>query len=233
MSRIEGRFLAAIVFDAEGVVVDTEPIWDDVQAEFLARRGIPYDRSLLKPLLSGRTVIASTRIFKSRFGLKGSTPDLARERIELMRARLSDGVRFLPGFVEFYARVANSYDIAIATSLDPDLLSIVDRELGLTAMFNGVVVTSADVQGRGKPKPDIFVHAAYLLGDPVERCLVLEDSPSGIRAALAARMYAVGLTSTHTAHELAEADHVVSSFTEIDMAELDRLAEEKWSKSTQ
>ena len=224
MTASEDRFLHAVIFDAEGVVIDTEPVWDDVQAEFLSRRGHVYVRAELKPLLTGRPIDQATEIIKAKFGLPGSVQELSSERIELMHARLREGVRFMPGFLDFHSRIAGRYDLAIATSLDPDLLATVDRTLHVYDLVDGMVVTPEDVQGRGKPAPDIFIHAARMLGHPCERCLALEDSPSGVRSAVDASMFTVAITSTHPAELLTHADLTVAEFGDLDLDELDRLA---------
>ncbi|MFA9459946.1 HAD family hydrolase [Thiohalorhabdus sp. Cl-TMA] len=203
--------IGALLFDAEGVVIDTEPLWDRGQAEFLRRRGLPYDRARLKPLLAGRSLQESTEALKRELGLRGDTGKLARERADLVRRAFAEEADFVPGFRAFFDATGNGFPTALATGLAPDLLALVDERLGLSALFGGHLYTVADT-GRGKPHPDLFLHAAARLGAAVPHCLVLEDAPHGVAAARAAGMWCIGLTTTHPAAHLREADRVVAGY---------------------
>ncbi|MBI5014263.1 MAG: HAD family phosphatase [Deltaproteobacteria bacterium] len=211
--------IEAILFDAEGIVVDTETLWDREQEEFLQRRGFPYDRARLKPLLTGRSLVEGVRILQEELGFGGDTGDLARERRRIARALFTGEVRWVDGFPEFFERVRERFKTAIATAMDPDLLRLADERLGLSARFPGTIVTLSDVGGRGKPDPALFLCAAARLGVLPPRCLVLEDSPHGVEAARRANMRCVALTTTYAPETLRGADAIVGSFAEIELAD--------------
>lgn len=213
--RTEPAKIAAIIFDADGVVLDSERIWDRAQEEFLGRRGLVYRRSETKHLLTGAAPEEAIRTMQRLYGFPGDPEVLSRERLAIVAALYADGVPYMPGFLEFYQSVRHRYPTAVATSMNGDLLEIVDRGLKLRALFGGRVFTIAEVGGRGKPDPAIFLHAARQLGIPPEHCLVIEDAPNGIRAARAAGMRCVALATTHPAELLREADEIVSGFGEI------------------
>ena len=120
-------------------------------------------------------------------------------------------------FPQFFEQVSGSFKTCIATSMDPELLAIADARLGLSALFGGRIFTTAAVPGRGKPAPDLFLHAATDLHSEPGVCIVIEDAPSGLEAAAAAGMYAIGLASTFDA-KLLHADLVIESFHELDVA---------------
>jgi HAD superfamily hydrolase (TIGR01509 family) len=210
----------AIIFDAEGVIIDTEIVWDAAQEEFLQRRGIRYDRAAIKHLLSGRSQAEAIGLLKAKYGIEGDVPALAAERMELVRCRLEQGAEFIPGFREFFARIRPQYRTAVATAMPADLLVIVDARLGLSKLFENRIYTLAAVNQRSQPNPDIFLYAAGRLAARPAECLVIEDAPHGVEAARRAGMKCVAITTTYDRSLLANADMIVDSFTQIDLAKL-------------
>jgi beta-phosphoglucomutase len=208
----------AIIFDAEGVIIDTEPMWDRAQAEFLSRRGLTYDRQALKHLLSGKSQPEAVEIIKAQYGLTEDAQALANERRELVRRQLERHVEFIPGFREFFRRIQPAYRTAVATAMPEDLLAIVDARLELSKLFAGHVYSLAAVGYRSKPNPDIFLHAAGRLEVKPEHCVVIEDAPHGVEAARRAGMKAIGLATTYDRQTLSRADVVLDSFEQIDLA---------------
>lgn len=204
-----------IIFDAEGVVIDTEPMWDKAQDEFLRRRGVAYDRDRLKHLFSGRSALESMEITKTECGISGDTQLLAGERTELVRRQLEEHVGFVAGFMEFFQRVRPAYKTCVATAMAEELLLIVDRRLSLSELFGGRIFSLAAVGFRSKPNPDLFLHGASQLGSRPETCLVIEDAPHGVEAARRAGMKCIAITTTYDRRKLGGADRVVDSFAEI------------------
>lgn len=204
-----------ILFDAEGVVIDTEPLWDKAQAEFLRRRGVIYDRDKLKHLLSGRTALEAIEITKAECGISGDTRLLSEERTELVRRQLEEHAGFVAGFMEFFQRVRPAFKTCIATAMAGELLRIVDRRLELSVLFGGRVFSLVALGLPSKPHPDIFLHAAQQLGSRPESCLVIEDAPHGVEAARRAGMRCIALTTTYDREKLRGADRVVDSFADI------------------
>lgn len=215
--------IEAIVFDAEGVIIDTETIWDEGQRVFLARHGIGYDRESVKPQLTGRSLEEGTAVLVELYGLEGDLADLARERADIVRG-LMEETSFIPGFREFFESVRDAYRTCVATAMAEDLFAIVDARLGVRQMFGGRVYTLSEVENRAKPDPALFLLAASRLETPTDRCLVIEDSPHGITAAQRAGMHVVGLATTYRPDALAAADLVVSAFEELDPSALKRVA---------
>jgi beta-phosphoglucomutase-like phosphatase (HAD superfamily) len=205
-----------ILFDAEGVVVDSEPIWDEEQEEFLRRRGVPYDRERVKHLMSGKSLADGVKIMQREYRVTGDAAALARERMEIVEGLFERDVQFVKGFPEFFARVRGRYKTCIATALNEDLLRIVDRRLGLKDLFDGHIFTIAQVQHRSKPDPAIFEFAARQLGSRPEQCVVIEDAPLGVEAAKRARMTSIALTTTYSRAKLGGADFIVGSFGEVE-----------------
>ncbi len=204
-----------IIFDNEGVVADTEPLWDKEQEVFLGRRGIIYKRDETKHLLGGRSLAEGAVILKNIYKLSGEDADLTNERLLIIKDLLNTKIKFVQGFMEFYEKIRHKYKICIATSMNNDLLDIVDQKLSLQRLFNGHIYSLKDVGFRSKPLPDIFLYAAQRLVSKPATCIVIEDSPNGIIAANAAGMRSLALTTTYTKEKLKDADIIVDSFSDI------------------
>lgn len=214
------RAIDTIIFDCEGVIIDSESVWDHGQEEFLRRRGKVYDRARTKHLLTGRTLAEGVLVMQEQYGFGGDPDELARERIEIVQELFATEVQFIPGFPEFYETVRKDYRTCIATAMTRELLTLVDRRLGFSTLFDGHVYTLADVGFRSKPDPALFLYAAEKLGSQPETCLVIEDAPHGIEAARRAGMASIGLATTYEPDKLAGADLVVESFSDIELPRL-------------
>lgn len=195
-----------LIFDCDGVILDTERAWDEANRVFLARRGATYVREEHKPLLTGRDLPDGVRILQSIFGFDGDPDILADERRALARLHLGR-VEFVTGFEAFFAWAQPRFPVAVATGLDASLFGFVDAHAGLSGRFNGHVVVSSDV-AHAKPEPDVLLAAAARLGLEPAACIVIEDAPLGIEAARRAGMVSVGLATTYPPEFLVAADIV-------------------------
>ncbi|MBS0587293.1 MAG: HAD family phosphatase [Proteobacteria bacterium] len=212
-----------IIFDAEGIVIDTETIWDKGQAIFLQRRGFVYDRERVKPLLTGRTLAEGVEVMKQAYRFDGDTEALARERADIVRELFMHETTFIDGFLPFFATVRGRYKTCIATSMDQELLELVDQHLNLSALFENRIYTLDKVGFRSKPNPDIFLYAAQQLESAPGNCVVIEDAPHGIDAAKRAGMCCIAISTTYDPGKLQQADLIVNAYTEIDLAAVNRL----------
>jgi len=212
--------LDTIIFDAEGVVIDTESIWDLGQQIFLRRRGIDYDRGKIKHLLTGRSLAEGAAVMQGKYGFPGDPEELGQERLAIVKDLFRRQVKFIPGFEEFFSRVRSSYKTCVATAISKELLDIVDQRLGLSKLFQDRIFTLTHVANRSKPNPDLFLFAAAQLNSDPQTCVVIEDSPYGIEAAKRAKMKCIGLATTYDSEKLTGADLIVAHYAEIDLASL-------------
>jgi HAD superfamily hydrolase (TIGR01509 family) len=215
--------IETIIFDAEGVVVDTEDIWDMGQKEFLSRRGLSYDRDEIKPLLTGKSILEGSLVLKLKYGLNENIDGIAEERMRIVEDQFANKVKYIDGFLNFLNKIRKAYNFCIATSMPPNLLRIVDRRLGLSNLFAGQLYTLSDVNNVSKPDPALFLYAARQLRTHPSKCVVIEDAPYGIQAAKHAGMKSIGITTTYdkeTLKKLKMADLIVDSFREIDLSQI-------------
>ena len=211
-----------IIFDGEGVVVDSERLWDRGQEEFLNRRGIAYDREKIKPLLAGRSMLEGVRLLRVEYGLGGDAEALAKERIEIVKALFAQETEFVPGFESFYRQLPPTFKTCIATVMPKELLEIVIAKLALRDLFGEHIYDPESEGLPSKPEPDLFLYAANQLRSLPPSCIVIEDSPNGLEAAKRAHMFSIGIATTFKENQLAQADLVVRSFDDIPLPNPDQ-----------
>jgi HAD superfamily hydrolase (TIGR01509 family) len=181
----------AIVFDMDGVLLDSEPVYLEVEGALVRRLAGPRaDLREILPRLLGRTSPDSARITLEHFGIEMHVDEFLRLREDALYPAFG-GVPFLPGVEEFVRAMKKAgVRMAVATSSPARLLEA--KRAGkeeFFAMFDGVVC--GDDVTCGKPDPEIFLKAAAVIGVPPGECVVFEDAPAGVRGAKAAGMRCV------------------------------------------
>ena len=206
--------IRAVVFDMDGVLVDSEPFGFEAMRRVMARYGLPYGEAENAEFL-GRTTLDSCRILKTRHRLPESEETLADWYVEGMLEQIASGPIPMAGVPEVLRGVrAAGYQLALASSAEPRVIDANLDALGLRPLFEAVV--SGTQVARGKPAPDVFLAAAERLGVPPAACLVVEDSRNGLLAAKAAGMRCAVVPCAHTRHqEFGEADHRIAALSEL------------------
>lgn len=203
-----------VIFDNDGVLVDSERLANTVLAELLTEHGLPctFEDSVCDYL--GGTLARVHAAYLERTGraLPENFDDLYYARVF---AGFREGLKPVPGVVD----VLDALDRAgvrycVASSGSHERIRLAHEQAGLDGRFAGRIFSADDV-AHGKPAPDLFLHAAAELGVPPSRCAVIEDSPLGVQAAKAAGTTVYGFAAVTPAERLAGADAIVT-----DMAEL-------------
>ena len=181
--------IQAVLFDLDGVLVDTEPWWHGVRVAWAAARGRSWSEED-SHLCMGRNSREWSAIMRERLGL--ADPPLAIERAivaALVERYASEPVPLVAGAPAAAAAIAARVPVAIASSAHPSVIRAAVTAAGLASLF-ATIVSSDDV-ARGKPAPDVYLEAARRLGVAPARCLVIEDSRNGVLAGRAAGMRVV------------------------------------------
>jgi pseudouridine-5'-monophosphatase len=204
------------IFDLDGVLLDTEPLYTKAIAEVAARFGKVYDWSIKRECI-GRGTLDAARIIVDALALPLSPEALVHER-DLLLVDLFAHAPAIPGAEAFTRGLsARGVPLAIATSTEAALYAVkaAPHRAWLT-IFRTCVCGDDPRVGRAKPAPDIFLAAAQDLGAPPESCIVFEDSPFGVEAALAAGMQVIALPDPAMDRaRYSGADAIVSSFSEL------------------
>ena len=210
MSRVE-----AVVFDLDGVIVDSEHVWDEVREQLARERGGRWhDRAQTD--MMGMSSPEWSRYMHDVIGLTESPAEIDEEVVRRMLDRYAERLPLIDGAVDAVARLAASFRLGLASSSNRSVIDAVLDVSGLAPLF-GATVSSEEV-ARGKPAPDVFLEAARRLDVPAGRCAAVEDSGNGIRAAHAAGMRVLAIPNLRYPppdDALALADVVLGSIDEL------------------
>jgi HAD superfamily hydrolase (TIGR01509 family) len=207
--------VSAVVFDLDGVIVDSEQVWAAVREQLVADWG-GVDRPEAQRAMMGMSSPEWTRYMHEQLGLSQPPEEIGAEVLRRMLERYRDELPLIDGAVEVVRTLAARLPLAVASSSNRPLIDAVLETAGIASCF-AVTVSSEEVR-RGKPAPDVYLEAARRLGIEPERCAAVEDSASGIRAAHAAGMTVVAYPNPHyppEAEALDLADVVVAEPAEI------------------
>jgi HAD superfamily hydrolase (TIGR01509 family) len=210
----------AVVFDLDGVIVDSEQVWDEVREAYVRETGGTYVETATRDMM-GMSSPEWSRYMAESLGVPGTPEEINAAIVERMLARYGEAPPLIPGAVEAVRRVAARWPLAIASSSNPELIEVVVRAAGLGDVFP-IAVSSQEV-ARGKPAPDVYLEAARRLGVAAGACAAVEDSHNGIRSAKAAGMRVVAVPNPHFPPDeeaMAAADVVLGSIAELQVEHL-------------
>jgi HAD superfamily hydrolase (TIGR01509 family) len=214
-----------VIFDCDGVLVDSEPISFGVLRDTLSSVGVELEESRAYRRFLGKSMASITRMIAEEFKIS-----LSDEHIEAMRtqlfARFQTELQPVPGTVEMLAQFTLPHCVASSSQMERIRLSL--TRTGLIGYFEPNIFSATMVE-RGKPEPDLFLHAANAMGFAPEDCIVVEDSPAGIQAAHSAGMKVFAFTGGSHAtisnlHDIVEGLKPTLIFD--DMRTLPRLIED-------
>jgi HAD superfamily hydrolase (TIGR01509 family) len=204
-----------VIFDNDGVLVDSEPISNRLLAAYLTELGHPttYEESIRDYMGSAMHRIHDLLLERTGERLPDDFDDVFHARVFAAFERELKPVAGVENVLE--KLTADGVPFCVASSGSHDRIRVGHRTTGLDRWFDdGRVFSSQDV-GRGKPAPDLFLYAAERMGVAPQRCVVVEDSPLGVRAAVAACMDVYGFTAMTPADRLAGATRLFTSMGEL------------------
>ncbi|TBX70102.1 HAD family hydrolase [Flavobacterium silvisoli] len=208
--------IQTVIFDMDGVIVDTEPVHHYAYNQHFKQLGIEVSPEMYASFTGNSTKNIFERL-KAQFNLKEDVPALVETKRNLFNEAfdrkadlyLLDGVENL--IKDLYA---NGMQLVLASSSATVTIAKIFDRFGLHPYFSHIV--SGEDFPKSKPHPAIFQHAAFLAQTPVENCIVIEDSTNGILAAKAAGIYCIGYDSFHSKmQDYSQADMVISNFSEL------------------
>jgi HAD superfamily hydrolase (TIGR01509 family) len=185
-----GYMIEAVVFDLDGVIVDSEPVWEQVRRQVVAEHGGRWAPDAQQRLM-GMSTGEWARYLSQDLGVGLPPETVAATVIEGMRARYRERVPLMPGAAEAVRTLAGRWPLGLASSSPPVLIDAVLDGTGLRDCFT-VALSTEQVQ-RGKPAPDIYLAVTARLGRPPEVCAAVEDSTNGLRSAAAAGLRVIAV----------------------------------------
>jgi HAD superfamily hydrolase (TIGR01509 family) len=178
-----------LIFDCDGVLVDSEPLACQVDADVLTGLGLPYTADDIARQFVGKSMKDMIARIEAERGCTLPV-DFAEQINRALFARFETELKPIAGVRE--AILSLPHPRCVASSSVPERIALSLRVTGLADLFENIF--SATQVARGKPAPDLFLHAASQMGVSPEECLVIEDSPAGVQASLAAKMRVIGFT---------------------------------------
>jgi HAD superfamily hydrolase (TIGR01509 family) len=207
--------IEAVVFDLDGILIDSEHVWDEVRQQLAEERGGTWTENASRDMM-GMSSIEWSRYMRDVVGLTEEPEEISAEVVRRLEDRYRRELPMIGGAEAAVDRLAERWPLALASSSNRELIDLVLESSGLGRRFEASV--SSEEVARGKPAPDVFLEAARRLAAAPERCVAIEDSANGIRSAQAAGMRVVAIPNLHyppPPEALALADVVLESLSSL------------------
>jgi HAD superfamily hydrolase (TIGR01509 family) len=207
--------IEAVVFDLDGVIVDSEHVWDAAREALARERGGRWHEGAQQDMM-GMSSVEWSRYMHDVIGLKDPPEEISAEVVRHLEATYREELPLIDGATEAVARLAERWPLAVASSSNRPIIDLVLELSGLDRFFLATV--SSEEVPRGKPAPDVYLEAARRLGADPERSAAVEDSRNGILSASAAGMRVVAIPNTRFPPDeeaLAAADVVLYSIDDL------------------
>jgi beta-phosphoglucomutase-like phosphatase (HAD superfamily) len=215
--------IEAVIFDMDGLLVDSEPVWDRARKEMANEAGKEWDQEDHKAVMGVSTQEWAAYMI-NRLGLTLPPREVQEQIVERMVEMYRIGIPYFPGAIEAVHLAANHFPTALASGSHRMLIDTVAADAPMRGKFQ--VIVAADEVGAGKPAPDVYLAAAHRLGVKPENCVCLEDSGNGILAGVRAGMKVIAVPDPRFAPKQAllnQAHLVLTSLTEFSLSTITRL----------
>jgi HAD superfamily hydrolase (TIGR01509 family) len=206
--------MTTVVFDLDGVLIDSEHVWDGVREALAHERGGSWHPGAQRDMM-GMSSPEWSRYMHERVGLSESPGEINRIVVDRMLEQSASGPPWIDGALDAVHSLAAAYTLGLASSSNRELIDVVLQAGGITSLFRATV--SSEEVARGKPAPDVYLEAARRLGVAPDSCVAIEDSHNGIRSAKAAGMACIAIPNERfpPAGAEDEADLVLPSVREL------------------
>jgi HAD superfamily hydrolase (TIGR01509 family) len=186
--------IAAVTFDLDGVLLDSEQAWDEARREVVAEAGRPWPAGATRAMM-GMSSPEWSRYVHDELGVPAEPEAINADVVARVIARYRTALPLLPGAREAVVRLAERWPLGLATSSNREVIDLVLDAMGVRDRFAATV--SSEEVARGKPAPDVYLEAARRLGVEPASSAAIEDSENGIRSARAAGMRVVAIPNPH------------------------------------
>ncbi len=207
--------VTAVVFDMDGVLIDSEQLWDEVREQLANERGGRWHERAQAEMM-GMSSPEWSRYMHDVIGLAEPPEEINAEVVRRLLARYRESLPLLPGAFEAVERLAKHWPLGLASSSNREVIDAVLEQAGIAHHFRATV-SSEEVE-HGKPAPDVYLEAARRLEVVPKRCAAIEDSRNGIRSARTAGMRVIAIPNPHyppSEDVLALVDIVLESLDEL------------------
>lgn len=201
--------IKAVVFDMDGLMIDSERLYFEVEREMARRYGREVKDETLWRMM-GRKPIEGLTIFVEELGLPLEPAEAVRLRNDLMRERMKHDLQPMPGLFSILEALHGKFKLAVSTGAPQEFLDIALNKLGVREKFDAL--QASDHIRKGKPAPEIFLKTCQKLGVRPEEAIVLEDSENGVIAGKRAGCFVIAVPSEYTrGQDFSQADFIATS----------------------
>jgi HAD superfamily hydrolase (TIGR01509 family) len=207
--------IEAVIFDLDGILLDSEQVWDEARERLAKERGGRWHENAQRDMM-GMSSPEWSSYMHDVIGLPEPPEEINKEVVERLATLYGQHLPVIPGAREAVERLAARRPLGLASSSNRELIDLALELLGVKSLFRATV--SSEEVARGKPAPDVYLEAARRLGVAPTHAAAIEDSENGIRAAKAAGMRVVAIPNPHfrpAEEALAQADVVLDSLAEL------------------
>ena len=215
--------IRAVVFDLDGVLLDSERLWDQARREVTIQHNGHWRADATAAML-GMSSVEWSRYMRDNLGVDLPPDQIVDLVVADLLERYRRGLPLLPGAIAAVRRIGQRWPLALASSAGRPVIDTVLAIAGLQHEFQATV--SSEEVPRGKPAPDVYLEATRRLGQPPGACAAVEDSASGIRSALAAGLHVVAIPNRDyppPASVLAKTQLVIDSLAGLTTERVDQL----------
>jgi len=212
----------AVIFDMDGVLIDSEPLHIEMETQMISELNIPLNKDMYSRF-AGTTSLSMWKILVDEFNLDKNPKMISIESDRrFIEALLStDKVKLFDGVKDVLMKLERlEIPLALASSSSKGVVNAVLKKFELEDIFT-VVVTGSDVQN-SKPHPEIFLKASQMLNVLPSYCVIVEDSPNGVKAAKLAGISCIGFSPEQNKHDISHATYIMKSFREFDYGLLEK-----------
>jgi HAD superfamily hydrolase (TIGR01509 family) len=211
----------AVIFDLDGLLIDSESVWDEARRVYVAEHGGSWRDDATRAMM-GMSSVEWSRFVRDQLGVDRPAETISAEVADRVSELYRERLPLLPGAREAVERVAARWPLGLASSSNREVIDLVLELAGLAAQFQATV--SSEEVGRGKPAPDVYLEAARRLGVTPGACAAIEDSHNGILSARAAGMRVIAVPNSEfppADEALHAAARVLDSLEELDVDTVD------------
>ena len=206
---------AAVVFDLDGVLIDSEQVWDAAREDLVRERGGTWDERATTDMM-GMSSKEWSSYMRDRLGVPLTPAEINDDVVRRVASTYEHGLPLLPHSLETVRDLAAHWPLGLASSSNRPIIDLVLEQAGVRACFAAVV--SSEEVANGKPAPDVYLAAARELDVDPKDCAAIEDSTNGIKSAVAAGMRTIAVPNRQFRPDddvLASAAVIVSSLAEV------------------
>jgi HAD superfamily hydrolase (TIGR01509 family) len=214
--------IRAVIFDMDGVMIDSEPLWEKTERILLGRRGMDYN-PIYRDKIVGLNQNDSGKLLRETFNLIETVEEIIAGRTEILLGLYEKELELVPGLLILLKRLKeNGFPLALASSSPLRVINFVLDKFSLNEFFS--VIVSGDTIQLGKPHPDIYFHTANKLGVEPRECVVIEDSINGVKSAKRAGMICIAVPDKGlNQKEFQIADLIINRLDEISIEMIKNL----------